>query len=191
LEDAKKQPIYDDRNRFSIRFLDTEYPATAEWFPQFSHKTEDVAVVQVRVDQEGFPGFNILPLGGEDNAGLEACLRGFGWPDFYPLGYFCLAEVSVAEKRLTVRIKEEISGQPPDSKPHRTSAQELIKLMKGTFIHGMSGAPVVRMETGSVFGVHRAWIKANDTGLCIPVKTFLKVWNEYSPFWPDLAFSLV
>ena len=37
LEDAKKQPIYDDRNRFSIRFLDAEYPAAAEWFPQFSH----------------------------------------------------------------------------------------------------------------------------------------------------------
>lgn len=191
LKEAKKRPVYDHNNRFSIRFLGTFYETAAEWFPQFSNKKKDVAVVKVMVDRVGFPEFNTLPIRGDYHAGLMTCLRGFGWPQTFPRGYFSDAEVSSTEKEMVVNIYEQQPVQPDDSDQPQMPAKKMIKLTDGAFVNGMSGAPVIRKDTGHVFAVHGAWIKRNNWGLCISVDTFLKIWREYLPIWPDLAFKLI
>ena len=191
LEDHDQRPVYDKDNRFSIRYLNKRYENWARWFPGFSHGQKDVAVVKVMVAREGFPDFNTLPLGNDYHAGLNCCLRGFGEPEGYPLGNFCKAEVSSMEKNVTATINDDRFSHPDDPEAQHPPALKLIKLIDGTFSHGMSGAPVVRMDTGRVFAVQTAWDPDKNWGLCIPVKTFLKLWRGYSPFWPDLAFSLV
>jgi hypothetical protein len=185
------KPIYDENNRFTIRYLDKEYNSSAEWYPHFSDEDEDVTIVKVRVDRKGFPEFNTLPLGGEYHPGLKTCLRGFGWPETYPLGYFSDAEVSAAEKELLVNVYEKILVHPDVSGRARKRAMKLVKLSDGHFVKGMSGSPVIRKDTGHVFAVHGAWVERNNWGLCIPVKTFLKVWREYLPCWPAFEFNLI
>jgi hypothetical protein len=191
LRKKNKQPVYDKKNRFTIRFLGTDYEKSAERFVQFYRWRNDIAVIRVKVDREDFPEFNPLPLGNDYHAGLEACLRGFDRPNTYPLGSFYGADVSSIEKATAVNIYEEKSAQPNDVEVLQTPSKKLVKLTDGTFVPGLSGAPVIRMDTGRVFAVHRGWDEAKNWGLCTPIEEFLKVWREYSPCWPDFAFKLI
>ena len=191
LKDEKGRPVYDKKNRFTIRFLNKDYACTAEWFPHYSHEKKDVAVVKVRVDQKRFPEFNTLPLGKDYIAGLKVCLRGFDRPDTYPTGSYYDAKISSIEKKTAATISEEEDNKPNEIRVIKKPTKNLIKLTDGTFVPGMSGSPVVRMDTGRVFAVQRAWDQINNWGLCIPVKTFLQAWREYSPTWPDVAFDLI
>jgi|MudIll2142460700_1097286.scaffolds.fasta_scaffold12582_2 hypothetical protein len=183
--------VYDKKNRFSIRFLGNNYESSAERFPPFTKRKDDIAVIRVNVDREDFPGFNPLPLGNDYHAGLVACLRGFDRSDTYPLGSFYGADVSFIEKDTAVNIYEEKSALANDVEVLQTPAKKLVKLTDGTFAPGLSGAPVVRMDTGRVFAVHRGWDPSKNWGLCTPMQEFLKVWREYSPCWPDFAFKLI
>jgi hypothetical protein len=191
LEDPEKRPVYDANNHFTIRYLDTKCTNTAEWLPQFSDREKDVAVVKVMVDQGGFPEFNTLPLATDYSAGMEACLRGFDRPETYPLGSFYYADVSSTEKETAVNIYEEASVSPNESDRLRTPSKKLIKLTSGTFVHGLSGAPLTRLDTGSVFAVHTAWDQKKNWGLSIQIQTFMQEWRTYSPCWPNLAFHLI
>ena len=191
LKDPEKQPVCDANNHFTIRYLDTKCTNIAEWLPQFSNREKDVAVVKVMVDQGGFPEFNTLPLATDYRPGLKACLRGFDRPETYPLGSFYYADVSSIEQETAVNIYEEASVPLDESDGFRTPSRKLIKLTNGTFVYGLSGAPLTRLDTGSVFAVQTAWDQKKNWGLSIPIKTFMHVWRAFSPCWPNLAFRVI
>lgn len=188
------QPIFNRKNQFTIRYFGKDYPYSAEWFPKFSNQDEDFAVIRVGENFSDAPPFNILPLSADYTPGADVCLFGFDEPDAAPLGQFHRAAISNIEPETAVPLK-------------KGALQQAVKLLYGTFDYGLSGSPVINMDTGCVFAIQSKMRdpffrqarapnaakkkKKNKIGYCTPIRSVLSAWGGYSSFWPRFEFRLI